>query len=177
LHSTESALRLKKSLKNWFRPLGVNIADKISSTRQTLGTKTSKRCCHVGVLKAVIHWLLTFSVKAQWTKFCLPPIKLMEFFIILIGAVVWSAPQTQSPKTRDLDSCSKVVVSIPTSYLFMCPMKTHDAHSILHIHAYVWNCFQGWNQWKCMTWLIMHGHYSQNENRSSLQIKITVCND
>jgi hypothetical protein len=52
----------------------VNIVDKFSSIIQTLGSKTHKKCCHIGILEGVVFWPLAFSVKAEWTNFCSPPI-------------------------------------------------------------------------------------------------------
>jgi hypothetical protein len=65
-----------------FSPLGVNIANKFSPTRQTLGAKTSKKCSHVGFLESIIRWPLAHSVRAQRTNFCSPPIKLQESFVL-----------------------------------------------------------------------------------------------
>jgi hypothetical protein len=65
----------------------------VSSTRQNLGAKTFKKCCHVGILEVVVHWPLASSVKAEWTNFCSPPIKLLESFVCTSTAVVWSVPE------------------------------------------------------------------------------------
>jgi hypothetical protein len=40
------------------------------------GAKTLKKCCHIDVLKALGHWPLASSVKAERTNFGSPPIKL-----------------------------------------------------------------------------------------------------
>jgi hypothetical protein len=42
----------------------IDIVDKFSSTRQTLGAQTPKKCCHVDVLEAVVCYPLARSVKA-----------------------------------------------------------------------------------------------------------------
>jgi hypothetical protein len=63
--------------------LSINIADEFSYTKQTLGTKTSKKCYHVGILEVVVHWLLDSSMKAKRTNFCSSPIKLLESFVRL----------------------------------------------------------------------------------------------
>ena len=39
------------------------------------------------------------------------------------------------------------------------------------------HCPKGCNQWKCMTWLIIYGHYSLKKLGSSLQKEIVVYND
>jgi hypothetical protein len=43
-------------MKVW---VSINIANKFSSAGQTLGTKTPKKCFHVDVLEAFVHWLGT----------------------------------------------------------------------------------------------------------------------
>ena len=40
-------------------------APKLFSRGQTLGTKSAKKCCHVGTLEAFHLWSLAISVKAQ----------------------------------------------------------------------------------------------------------------
>jgi hypothetical protein len=71
--------------RNFFRSSRVwvskNIEDKFSSTGQSLGAKPPKKCYHVGILEAVVHWPLASSVKAKRTNFCSPPIKLLQSFV------------------------------------------------------------------------------------------------
>jgi hypothetical protein len=38
----------------------------------------------VGLLEAIVHGLLAYSMKAKWTNFCTPPIKLLESFVCSI---------------------------------------------------------------------------------------------
>jgi hypothetical protein len=63
--------------------ISTNIVDKFSSIRQTFGAKTSKKCCHVGVLEAIVHLPFASSVQAEQTNFCSPPIKSLESFVYL----------------------------------------------------------------------------------------------
>jgi hypothetical protein len=49
---------------------------------ETLGAKTFKKCCHVGILEGVLLWMTTSRVKAQKTNFRSPPIKLLEFLLL-----------------------------------------------------------------------------------------------
>jgi hypothetical protein len=58
--------------------LGVNIMDILSSIKQTLGTKTHKKCCHVEILEGIV-----FCPAGQRTNFCSLPIKLLESFVLL----------------------------------------------------------------------------------------------
>jgi hypothetical protein len=39
--------------------------DKLSFVKQTLGTKTHKKCCHVGILEAIVVWPLASKMRAQ----------------------------------------------------------------------------------------------------------------
>jgi hypothetical protein len=59
---------------------------------------------------------------------------------------------------------SKIVVSI-VCLIYSCVLWLYPFGDFLSpIHAHAWNYFQGCNKWKCMTWLNMNGHYSQNGN-------------
>jgi hypothetical protein len=55
--------------------------DKFSSTGQTFDAKTPKEFCRVNVLEALVRWPLVFNVKAKWTNFGSPPIKLLELLV------------------------------------------------------------------------------------------------
>jgi hypothetical protein len=48
---------------------------------QTLGFKTPKKCRHVGILEAIVYWLLDSSIKAEQTNYYSPPIKLLDSFV------------------------------------------------------------------------------------------------
>jgi hypothetical protein len=61
--------------------VSINIVDKLSFTRQTLGAKTHKKCCHVDVLKGVVLWPLASSMKTERTNFFSPPITLLELSV------------------------------------------------------------------------------------------------
>jgi hypothetical protein len=73
--------------------------------------------------------------------------------------------------------CTKVVASIPMSNLFPSPTITPISNSFSPICAHTWNYSQGCNQWKCMIWLNVTGHYSLNGNRCNLLTEIVVYND
>jgi hypothetical protein len=60
-------------------------------------------------------------------------------------------------------------------YPFLCSMIAPESISPIHAHAL--NYFQGSNQWKCMTWLNMSGHYSLNGNGCNLLMEIVIYND
>jgi hypothetical protein len=45
--------------------VSILVLEKLSSTKQTLGTKTHKQCCHVGILEVVVPWPLACNVKAK----------------------------------------------------------------------------------------------------------------
>jgi hypothetical protein len=70
--------------------------DKISFTKQTLIAKTHKKYYHVGILKGIVHWLLSISMKAQWTSFCFPPIKLLNPFVLLTDSYSVRCPLHQN---------------------------------------------------------------------------------
>jgi hypothetical protein len=58
-----------------------NIMDKLSFTKQNLGTKNKIKCCHVGILEGDVLWPLASSVKVEHTNFCSPLITLLEPFV------------------------------------------------------------------------------------------------
>jgi hypothetical protein len=45
--------------------VSINIVDKLSSSIQSLGTKTHKKYCHVDILEGVVFWQLATSAKAE----------------------------------------------------------------------------------------------------------------
>ena len=65
---------------------------------------------------------------------------------------------------------SKVVVSIFGFDIFLCPMRTQVCIFYLSYSCICLELFpQGRNQQKCMTWLIIYGHYSLNINGNILE--------
>jgi hypothetical protein len=67
--------------------ISINITDKLSPTKQILGTKTHKKCCHVGILESVGLWLMASSIKTEQTNSCSPPITLLESFVHSINGI------------------------------------------------------------------------------------------
>ena len=59
-------------------------APKLFPRGQTLGTKSAKKCCHVGTLEAFHLWSLATSVKAQRSTSRSPPITLLDFLHLSI---------------------------------------------------------------------------------------------
>ena len=50
---------------------------------QTLGAKSNKKCCYVGILKAINLWTLGIGVKVERPNFCYLPIRLLDFLHLL----------------------------------------------------------------------------------------------
>jgi hypothetical protein len=80
--------RLCISLERKVCPLEVSLGfhkycAQVFSHRTNSWCQTSKKCYHVGIMEAIVHWLLDCSVKAEWTNFYSPPIKVLESFVFL----------------------------------------------------------------------------------------------
>jgi hypothetical protein len=71
----------------------------------------------------------------------------------------------------------KVVVFVCILDLFPSYIITPFSDSISPIHAYIGNCSQGCNQWRCMTWINVNGQFLLNGNGWNLQTEIVVYND
>ena len=59
-------------------------APKFFPRGQTFGTKSAKKCCHIGTLEAFHLWSLATSVKAQRSTSRSPPITLLDFLHLSI---------------------------------------------------------------------------------------------
>jgi hypothetical protein len=82
-------------LGSWSWPLGLlyTVADQARGfhpnspyfelKRETLGAKTLRKWCHVGILEGIFFWATASRVKAQRTNYRSPPIKLLEFPLLL----------------------------------------------------------------------------------------------
>ena len=75
-----SVILLKKKFGLLIRVwVSVFIVPKLLLRVQTLGAKTTKKCCHVGTLEAFHLWILG----AEKLDSCSPPIKLLDFLHLL----------------------------------------------------------------------------------------------
>jgi hypothetical protein len=61
----------------------INVVQNLSPTDQTLGAKTHKRCCHIGVLVGIVLWQLASSVMAQKTNVLLLTNQIARIFCLL----------------------------------------------------------------------------------------------
>ena len=58
---------------------------KLLLSGQNFGAKGAKKCCHEGTFEAFHLWTLAISVKAEKLTSSSPPIKLLDFFHLLVG--------------------------------------------------------------------------------------------
>ena len=71
---------IEKKCGLWTRVwISIFIMPKFLPRVQTLGAKTTKKCCHVGTLEAFHLWTLENSMKAERLESYYRPIKLLHF--------------------------------------------------------------------------------------------------